>query len=192
MNKDIESRGAVFLDRDGTLIEDAHHLRKKEDIRLLPGACEAVNQINQAGIPAIIVTNQSVVARGWLTGKQVIELHLEVNRLFERNHAHFDAFYFCPHHPEIGNTEYQTRCECRKPNPGMLLDAAREMNLDLSQCVMIGDSDRDVVAGQRAGCKTVLIREENESGGNSAADTVAGFIASDILQAVSWALEKIY
>jgi D-glycero-D-manno-heptose 1,7-bisphosphate phosphatase len=182
----VGKRGAIFLDRDGTLIKDVHHLRRIEDIELIPGASEAIARINRAGIPAIIITNQSAVARGWLTEEQVQELQEEVDRQFQARNAHFNGFYFCPHHPEIGNSVYKIRCECRKPKPGLILKAAREKDLDLNRSVMIGNSESDVLAGRAAGCQTVLFTSTQQ--GTEGA-TTADYIASEIGQAISWAME---
>jgi len=189
VNDKYKGKGAVFLDRDGTLIEDVNYLRKKEEIRLLPGAAEAVRLLNRSGIPAIIITNQSAVARGWLTEKEVLELQAEVDARFREAGARFDAVYFCPHHPEIGDPTYRMLCSCRKPQPGMIRKAAREWGIDPGRSVMIGDSPSDVEAGFRAGCRSVLVRSKD----NSAVAPPAGdadFVASDILEAIKWALEK--
>jgi len=183
--------GAIFLDRDGTLIEDVNYLRNIEDIHLLPGAVEAVRRINQSGIPAVIVTNQSAVARGMLSEEELVQIQLEINRIFDENGAHFDAFYYCPHHPEFGNHTYRIECDCRKPRPGMLLGAAKELGLSLSESVMVGDSESDVQAGRAGGCKTVLLAPSAASAEKDFPNTVADFVAFDILNAVDWALENM-
>lgn len=148
---------AVFLDRDGTLNEKAGFVKRAGDIRLIPGAAEAVRRINQSGRLAIVVTNQPQIARGEITFEELYEINNALETLLGREGAYIDSLYFCPHHPDKGfpgeRLEYKTPCDCRKPAPGLLLRASRDFNIDLSQSVMIGDSERDIEAGRRAGCR---------------------------------------
>jgi D-glycero-D-manno-heptose 1,7-bisphosphate phosphatase len=149
---------AVFLDRDGVLIEDRNLLTRAEDICVLAGVPQALGSLKQAGFRLIVVSNQSVVARGLLTEPQLATLHAELLRLLQRAGApKLDAIYVCPHHPEATVPAYRVECECRKPRPGSLHRAAREHGLDLARSFMVGDRITDIITGVRAGCRTVLI-----------------------------------
>lgn len=145
---------AFFLDRDGTLNEDRGYVHKVEDFVFLPGAVEAIKMINRHGYLAVVVTNQSGVARGYYTRRDVEDLYAHVSRQLFAAGARIDAFYWCPHHP-------LEQCRCRKPRPGMLLRAAREMDIDLAGSVMVGDRVSDVMAGLGAGCRPYYIGGEN-------------------------------
>jgi histidinol-phosphate phosphatase family domain/HAD-superfamily hydrolase, subfamily IIIA len=155
---------AVFLDRDGTINRGVGFLTDINDMELLPGAAEAVRKINESGWLAVVVTNQPVIARGEITFEQLHDIHCKLETLLGKEGAYIDALYFCPHHPDKGfegeRPEYKCDCECRKPKPGLLLQAAADFNIDLSQSYMAGDSSGDVKAGENAGCKkSVLISE---------------------------------
>lgn len=149
------TRAAIFLDRDGTLNVEKDYLYRIEDWEWIPGAIEAIHRINQMGYLAIVVTNQAGIARGYYDASAVHELHKHVDCLLEQKESHIDAYYFCPHHPEYGEAR---RCACRKPEPGLLLRAQREFNIDLSQSWLIGDKLSDIEAGLRAGVSPVLVR----------------------------------
>lgn len=146
---------AAFLDRDGTLIEDVDYLTDPARIRILPGAAEAVRALNRAGVPAVVVTNQAGVARGFLTERQLLSIHEAVLARFGAEGARLDAVYYCPHHPTVGRPPYLRICGCRKPGPGMLARAARDLGLDLARSMMAGDSPRDAGAGLAAGCQAI-------------------------------------
>ncbi|QJW94232.1 D-glycero-alpha-D-manno-heptose-1,7-bisphosphate 7-phosphatase [Frigoriglobus tundricola] len=152
------SREAVFLDRDGTLIEEVHHLATPDQVRLIPGAAEVVRQLNDAGVLVVVVTNQSGVARGYFPESRVAEVHAHLSALLAERGARIDAYYHCPHHPTEGIGAYRTACECRKPKPGLLLTAARDLGIDLARSWMIGDKACDAGAGAAAGCRTLLVR----------------------------------
>ena len=150
---------AVFLDRDGVLIEDRGPLTRAADIQLAPGAAPALRRLKQAGYLLIVVSNQTAVSRGLLTEAQVLELEAEVERLLcLAGGARIDGFYFCPHHPSATLGAYRCTCHCRKPAPGLLQKAGAHHGLDLQSCVMVGDRPSDVVAGQRAGCRTIQVQ----------------------------------
>jgi D-glycero-D-manno-heptose 1,7-bisphosphate phosphatase len=151
-------RPAVFLDRDGTLIEDAHFLARPEQVWLLPGAVAAVARLNRRGTPVVVVTNQSGVARGLFPEAAVHAVHAHLSRLLAEHGARIDAFYHCPHHPKAAVAAYRLACACRKPRPGMLVAAARDLGLDLARSWMIGDKPDDAGAGAAAGCRAVLVR----------------------------------
>jgi mannose-1-phosphate guanylyltransferase / phosphomannomutase len=148
---------AVFLDRDGTINKDVGFLTNIEDMELIPGVAEAVRKINESGYLAVVVTNQPVIARGELTFEQLQEINNKLETLLGKEGAYIDALFFCPHHPDKGfageRPEYKGDCNCRKPKPGMLLQAAEVFNIDMSLSYMAGDSERDVQAGILAGCR---------------------------------------
>ena len=160
-----QKQRAIFLDRDGTLNKEVNFLTNIDDLELLPGAAEAVKKINQAGYLAIVITNQPVIARGEVTLQQLNEIHAKLETLLGREGAYIDGLYFCPHHPDKGfegeRPEYKRDCECRKPKAGMVLQAARDFNIDLSASYMIGDRDKDVECGQAAGLKQSVLCERN-------------------------------
>lgn len=157
---------AIFLDRDGTINKYVGFLRKEEEFELLPGVADAVRKINQSGFLAIVVTNQPVIARGEVTFEGLDTIHNKMETLLGKEGAYLDAIYFCPHHPHKGYegevAELKIECDCRKPKPGMLIKAAEDFNINLSQSFMVGDGENDIKAGKAAGCKTVLLNTECE------------------------------
>ena len=154
---------AIFLDRDGTINKYVGCLRTPEQFELLEGVGEAIRKINLSGYLAIVVTNQPVIARGEVTVDGLQEIHNKMETMLGKEGAYLDGVYYCPHHPDKGFAgeveELKIVCECRKPKAGLLLQAAKDFNIDLSQSWMIGDSENDVLAGKNAGCKTALISE---------------------------------
>lgn len=164
--KNLKNRQkAIFLDRDGTINKYVGFLRNLDDFELLPGVADAIKTINASGYLAIVVTNQPVIARGEVTYSQLQEIHNKMETLLGAEGAYLDAIYFCPHHPHKGYEgelpELKIDCECRKPKPGMLLRAANDFNIDLSQSWMVGDGENDIKAGAAAGCKTALIGSDS-------------------------------
>ena len=150
---------AVFLDRDGVIIEDVHLLTHPGDIRILEGVPQALSSLQEAGFRLIVISNQTVVARGLVTEQEVYAINAEMEDLLEQAGApHLDGFYFCPHHSNATLPAYRMDCECRKPRPGLLLRAAREHNLNLGASFVVGDRITDIIAGARAGCRTVLVQ----------------------------------
>lgn len=147
---------AVFLDRDGTINKYVGFLTKPEQFELIPGVVEAVKKINKSGYLTIVVTNQPVIARGDCTWDELQEIHNKMETELGKDGAFVDAIYICPHHKDKGyegeRPEYKFDCECRKPKPGLFFQAAKDFNIDLSQSIMIGDSDNDVLAGKEAQC----------------------------------------
>ncbi len=154
---------AIFLDRDGTINKYVGYLRTPEQFELLEGVGEAIRKINLFGYLAIVVTNQPVIARGEVTADGLQQIHNKMETMLGKEGAYLDGVYYCPHHPDKGFAgeveELKIVCECRKPKAGLLLQAAKDFNIDLSQSWMIGDSENDVLAGKNAGCKTALIGE---------------------------------
>ena len=145
---------AVFLDRDGTINKYVGFLRNIDEFELIDGVTDAIKKINSSGYLAIVVTNQPVIARGEVSFEELEMIHNKMETLLGNEGAYLDAIYFCPHHPHKGyegeRRELKIECDCRKPNPGMLLKAAQNFNIDLSQSWMIGDGENDIKAGQRA------------------------------------------
>lgn len=168
---------AIFLDRDGTINEYVGFLRNIDDFKLINGVSDAIKKINNAGYLAIVVTNQPVIARGEVTYDELRSIHNKMETLLGYDGAYVDAIYFCPHHPHKGYDgeipELKIECDCRKPNPGMLLQAAEDYNIDLSQSWMIGDGENDIKAGIAAGCKTGLIGNESY-GQDETANSLSG------------------
>ena len=151
------SNKAIFLDRDDTLIEDPGYINNPDQVKLLDGVAEALVELRAIGYKLIVVSNQSAVARGIVSEKVLGEIHDRLRQLLAEKGAYLDKIYYCPYHPDGVITKYRRESDLRKPNPGMLLTAADEMDLDLGQSWCIGDSGHDVEAGLRAGCKTILI-----------------------------------
>lgn len=156
---------AIFLDRDGTINKYVGFLRNIDDFEMIEGVSEAIKQINQSGYLAIVVTNQPVIARGEVTWEELHEIHKKMETLLGKDGAYIDGIYICPHHPDKGfegeRPEYKFDCDCRKPKPGLLLQAAKDFNINLSKSIIIGDSERDTKAGVAAGCKFSLLLQTN-------------------------------
>lgn len=156
--RDHGMRRAVFLDRDGTLIEEVDYLSSPSQVRVLPGVPQALTGLRELGFLAVLVTNQSVIARGLLTEVGLEEVHAEMGRqLGQAPSAEVDAIYYCPHHPYAGNPPYRCICECRKPKPGLLIQAAADLDIDLRHSYMVGDKLSDLEAGWNAGCRSILV-----------------------------------
>ena len=143
---------AVFLDRDGTLIDDVGYISDPEDVRLVPGAADALRALRDAGFRLVVVSNQSGLGRGLITQERADAVHQRFVQELERAGAQIDAAYYCPHTPDED-------CDCRKPLPGMLIDAARELDLDLERSFIVGNSDVDVAAGEAAGARAILLAD---------------------------------
>ena len=177
---------AVFLDRDGTINEEVEYLSRLEDLRLFPNTGEAIGLINRSGMKAVVVTNQSGVARGFFDEAFLELLHDRISDMLAEKGAHIDRFYYCPHHPTEGRGKYRRDCYCRKPKPGMFQEAARDLHIDLASSYMIGDNQTDMEAALNAGVRGILVR----TGYGKTADRPehASYRASDILDAVQWIL----
>ena len=161
---------AVFMDRDRTLILDPGYISDPSAVKLLPGVELAIKSLQQAGYKIVVVTNQSGVARGLITEEALQMIHAELRRQLSDKGVHLDGIYYCPYHPAGTVEKYAKESQLRKPQPGMLLKAASEMGIDLVSSWMVGDSARDVEAGQRAGCRTIRVRLSNQhlpAGANS-------------------------
>jgi D-glycero-D-manno-heptose 1,7-bisphosphate phosphatase len=193
-----EDRGkniAAFLDRDGTLCEEVGYLRSPGQIRLIPGAGEAVRRLNERGIKAVVVTNQSGVGRGFFSEERLEEIHRELARRIRDEGGVVDAMYYCPHHPTEGKGAYLLACACRKPSPGLILRAAADLNLDLKRSYCVGDRLADLECGRRVGTKGILVltgygREESFRAAESPLGPPS-WIAPSLREAVCWIIDDL-
>jgi len=172
---------AVFVDRDGTLIKDIGYPHRSEDFNMLPSTSKAIKKLNEGRYLVIVVTNQSGVARGYFSEKEMKKFNAYLISEFRKKGARIDAIYCCPHHKNAKIKKYRKDCVCRKPKPGMLLRAAREHRIDLKESWMVGDKKSDVLAGKAAGCKTIFI---------GARSLGADEVAKDLKQAAKHILRK--
>ena len=173
---------AIFLDRDGTINKYVGFLRNINDFELIDGVSEAIRLINESGFLAIVATNQPVIARGEVSTSQLNEIHNKMETLLGQAGAYIDGLYYCPHHPHKGYegeiAELKIDCDCRKPKPGMLIQASHDFNIDLSNSWIIGDGENDVRCGKNARCKTALIKA------NDSDDFGADITGSSLLEIV--------
>lgn len=180
---------AVFLDRDGVINEKAsegRYVTRWEDFRVLPGVVEGIAELNRMGLLVIVVTNQRCVGKGFITEAELNKLHQQMAEHLVESGAKVDAIYYCPHNLE-------PPCDCRKPAPGMLLQAAKSQGVNLAASWMIGDSERDIQAGKNAGCKTVLLltdpgRERNSSSATTC-EAQADLVAASLPEAIQQILQ---
>lgn len=193
-----QSRGAVFFDRDGTLNEEIGHVRNAEDFRVYSFAARAVRLVNEAGLRAIVVTNQSGVGRGLIPESLVQRVHRQLTRRIAAGGGRLDAIYYCPHHPEASVERFRVVCECRKPATGLLEAAAKEFGVDLEQSFMIGDRFVDILAGRRAGARSILVLTgagrmelEDEHALGITGITQPDHVAENAYKAVRWILASL-
>ncbi len=177
--RNLENRQrCIFLDRDGTINVEKGFLKEPEELELLPGAAEAIRRINASEYLCVLITNQPVIARGECSFEGLDEIQKKLDTLLGREGAYIDAIYYCPHHPDSGFEgeirELKFRCRCRKGAPGMIEDAAAELNIDTGSSWMIGDKTSDVECGRRAGCRTVLL--ETGAGGRDGRFTAESYL----------------
>ena len=177
------SQRAVFLDRDGTIMEDTNYVGDVERVVLIPGAAGALKRLQEAGYKLFVVTNQSGVGRGYFTREAVEAIHAHLDDHFGKAGVRFDRYYVCPHHPE-------DKCDCRKPKPRFLLEAAREYGLDLARSFMVGDRPSDIQAGVTAGTKAILVLTGAGRETLAKQEVNPDFVAEDIGAAATWILKR--
>ena len=173
---------AAFLDRDGTIAKDVHYCRRVEDFEILPGVPSAIRLLNQHGYKVVVITNQSGIARGYITEETLSLIHEKMRTELQKSDASVDAIYVCPHHPDED-------CDCRKPKPTLILRAAKDIGITLEDSFMIGDHVKDVQAGKAAGCQTVwLSADPNQQ--DRETRLFSDHIAADLFEAVQWLLRN--
>ncbi len=175
---------AVFLDRDGTINREVDNLKSISQLRVLVGSAPAIKRFNEMGFVVVIVTNQPVIGRGWINEKELDVIHAVLIKRLKKKNAVIDAIYYCPHHPEANLKKYRMICRCRKPNIGMILDAAKKYHITLKNSFIVGDSTRDILAGNHAGLKTILVKT-GYGGRDGKHDIHPDFIAKDLLAAAA-------
>lgn len=180
---------AVFLDRDGTIIEHVDYVYDRSQVKLIPRASEAIRLLNESGFKVIIITNQPGVARGYFTEETVREINNYIHECLAKEGARIDEAYYCPHHTEGTIEEYAKECDCCKPKPGMIERASHELSIDLEGSFVIGDRNTDVEAGDRAGCKTILLTGKDLLNNEEEITTIADYVAPDLYEAVEWLIE---
>jgi D-glycero-D-manno-heptose 1,7-bisphosphate phosphatase len=188
----VTSRPAVFIDRDGTLTEEVGYVNHPSRLRLLPRAAEAIRRLNAAGVPAVVVTNQAGIARGYFSEDVFDAVNDSLRAQLGRAGARLDGLYACLHHPSEGAVPYRAQCECRKPKPGLLRRAAVDLGLDLARSTMIGDKASDLVPGRAVGAAGVLVLTGYGLGEweyrRPHFTVEPDHVAADLLDAVEWAL----
>jgi D,D-heptose 1,7-bisphosphate phosphatase len=186
-----QKQKCIFLDRDGVINYDTDLIKHPDEFTLYPFAAEAIKKINKSGYLAVVVTNQSAVARGLTDLNGLNEIHKKMEWQLGEQGAFVDAIYFCPHHPHGGFpgevAEFKVECDCRKPKPGMLLQAAERFNIDLDQSWMIGDSERDALAGRAAGVKSIGVKTGH---GLKKASFFPDYFMGNLQEAVDFILDK--
>lgn len=182
---------AVFLDRDGTLLEEGGYVDRLERLVVFPFSIDAVRLLNRAGFLVVIVTNQSGVARGLYPETFVHQAHDLISRRVADGGARLDGHYFCPHHPSAEIAEYRLECDCRKPAPGLFRRAAADLGIDLGRSFMVGDKGTDILAGRAAGCTPVLVRTGYGRDTVNTADAAhAAAVADNVIAATAWILGR--
>jgi D-glycero-D-manno-heptose 1,7-bisphosphate phosphatase len=183
-------RRAVFLDRDGTLIEEVGHLDRLDRIRFFPYSIDAVRLLNRAGFAVVVVTNQAGVARGLFDEGFVRDTHRMLAEVFAAGGTRVDGFYYCPHHPEATVPSYRQSCDCRKPKPGLVRKASEDLGLDPARSFVIGDRWNDLQAGAALGATGVLVRTGYGRQDEQAASAGNAVVTDNLIEAVAWVLRQ--
>ena len=185
---------AVFLDRDGTINEECGHIKSPQDLVLLSGAAAAIRHLNESQYLTVIVTNQSVIARGECTEAGMEKIHNRLLSLIGEEGASIDRIYYCPHYPDQeipgGRQELKIVCDCRKPKPGLIMRAAKDMNIDLNLSWMVGDMTSDIEAANRAGIRSILLSKQ-EGGFDNKCSVTPDAKCLDLKDAVKLITQKI-
>ncbi|OCL27656.1 D,D-heptose 1,7-bisphosphate phosphatase [Orenia metallireducens] len=186
---------AVFMDRDGTVSKEIGYVNHPNRYELLPRSGLAIKKLNQSGIKAILATNQAGVARGYFKEEMIGQVHNRLEELLKSEGAYLDAIYYCHHHPRVGEGKFKKECNCRKPEPGMLLQGKEEFGVDLKKSYMIGDKISDVEVAHRVGAKGILVLTGYGMGDYQNAQdnwkVEPDYIAEDLFDAVEWILMDI-
>jgi len=195
MANNTHTRPAVFMDRDGTMTVEGGYINHPSRLQLIRGTADAVRLLNENGIYAVVTTNQAGVARGYFTEDMIHTVHGRMREMLEQKGAKLDAVYYCPHHPREGGPGYRLDCNCRKPKPGMIEQACKELPIDLSRSYMVGDKISDSEFGHGLGVKTVMVltgygRGEYEYQRQDWKDT-PDHVAKDLKGAVKWILKDL-
>lgn len=180
----------IFLDKDGTLVDDIPYNVDPQRIALSDGAGEALRIFSSLGYQLFVISNQSGIARGYFSEADLKPVEQKLADLFKNERVTLSGFYYCPHHPEGSVHNYAIECDCRKPSPGMLLQAAWEHDIELAASWMIGDILHDVEAGKRAGCRTILIDNGNETEWHTSIQRSPDFVVDDLLEAARIVAEQ--
>jgi D-glycero-D-manno-heptose 1,7-bisphosphate phosphatase len=185
-------RRAVFIDRDGTLIEESGYLDRLERLVFFPFSVDAVRVLNRAGFAVVVVTNQAGIARGIVKEAFVGEAHRHIAARLEAGGARIDGFYYCPHYPTGVVEKYRMACDCRKPRPGLLVKAGKDLDLDLARSFAVGDRWHDLAAGHAVGARGVLVRTGLGQRSETApeAGTAADAIVDNLMDAAAWILQQ--
>lgn len=168
---------AVFIDRDGTMARDVNYCRHPEDFELFPNTARAIKLLNEHGFKVIVITNQSGIARGYFTKEALAQIHEKMKAELAKIGAWVDGIFYCPHHPD-------DNCDCRKPKPKLVLQAAKKHNIELERSFVVGDLELDIGLGKAAGCTTILLRDSLQEDTSISPD----YIASDLLEATQYVL----
>jgi D-glycero-D-manno-heptose 1,7-bisphosphate phosphatase len=179
------SHKAVFLDRDDTIIEDSGYINNPQQVRLIPGAAGALVDLHKMGYKIIVVSNQSGIARGIVTEQAITQIHERLEQLLAEQNTSLDKIYYCPYHPDGVIPKFRKDSDWRKPKPGMLFTAAKEMNISLTDSWMVGNDYKDVAAGKTAGCRTILIKSHTNMPVKQLSDPDADFEAINLKEAVN-------
>lgn len=183
------SKPAVFLDRDGTLLEECGYLDRLDRLTMFPWTVDALRLLKRAGLATVVITNQAAVGRGIIEEPFVHELHREIDRRLEGTGAAIDRYYYCPHFAESKIERYRQECRCRKPAPGMIEQACRDLDLDPSRSFMVGDRWLDVACGRAAGTRAILVRSGPHRS-EAPAGVSADAILNNLMEAVAWILRS--
>lgn len=191
----MSGTAAVFLDRDGTINEQMGYINHISRFQLLPGVRRAIKQLNDANVPVIVISNQSGLARGYFPEELLSEVHDKMHKLLAEKGAHLDAIYYCPHHPEAKEEKFRETCNCRKPKPGLVLQAAKELNIDPEKSFVVGDRWSDIKTAVNCGAKSILVRtgygrgDEHYIGPHQ--EIQPDRKCDDLTEAVGWILNQL-
>lgn len=191
----MNKKPAVFIDRDGTINEEMGYINHVSRLRVLPGSADAIRRLNENGVAAVVISNQSGVARGYFPEELVKQVNARLAEILTESGARLDGIYYCPHHPKGEVEEYRKACDCRKPKTGLIDQAVEELGLDLSRSYVVGDRHADIQIAHNAGAKGILVLTgygrgewENES---EKWEVRPSHVCDDLAAAVDWVLEDL-